>query len=196
MGEKYKGKTMALSTRRRLVGEILHHARKLPSLPLARDCNIASLIAVRSRLAEPPSWIAIFMKAYALVARDRPALRRMYLSVPYPRLYEHCRSECALIVEREYQGEMVVLTGKMINIEDKSLSEIDLNIKFFCNAEVWSVSEFRQMLRMRAIPSACGVSACGGCSIGRVPGVLAVPAPSRCPAWAALASNRFTRLVH
>ena len=68
MGEKYKGKTMALSTRRRLVGEILHHARKLPSLPLARDCNIASLIAVRSRLAEPPSWIAIFMKAYALVA--------------------------------------------------------------------------------------------------------------------------------
>jgi len=79
----------------------------------------------------------------------------MYLSVPYPRLYEHCRSECALIVEREYQGEMVVLTGKMINIEDKSLSEIDLTIKFFRNAEVWSVSEFRQMLRMRAIPSGC-----------------------------------------
>jgi hypothetical protein len=152
MAERSRGKTIALSTGRRLVGEILHHARKVPSLPLARDCNLALLAAARSRLLEPPSWTAIFMKAYALVARDTPALRRMYLTVPYPRLYEHDRSECALIVEREYQGETVVLTGKMIGIESKPLAELDLHIKFFRNAEVWSVSEFRQMLRMARYP--------------------------------------------
>src|SRR5207249_6818960 len=134
MVERSRGKTIALTTGRRVVGEILHHARKVPSLPLARDCNVAPLVGARSRLAEPASWIAIFMKAYGLVARDTDALRRMYLTFPYPRLYEHDRSECALIVEREYQGETVVFAAKVVGIEHKSVAELDGHIDFFRSA--------------------------------------------------------------
>jgi hypothetical protein len=150
--ERFGGRVIPLSTGRRLVGEILHHARKIPSLPLARDCQIAALAEARSRLATPPSWMAILMKAYGLVALDRPELRRMYLTFPYPRLYEHNRSECALIVEREYQGETVVLAAKLVGIEHKSLLELDGHIHFFRTAEVWTVSEFRQMLRLACYP--------------------------------------------
>jgi pyruvate/2-oxoglutarate dehydrogenase complex dihydrolipoamide acyltransferase (E2) component len=153
MAETLKSRVIPLSTGRRLVGEWLHHARKVPSLPLARDCQIAPLVEARSRLAAPPSWTAILMKAYGLVARDNPELRRMYLTFPYRRLYEHDRSECALIVEREYQRETVVLAAKFVDIERKSLAELDGHINFFRTAEVWSVSEFRQLLRMACYPT-------------------------------------------
>src|SRR5262245_17950240 len=112
MGER-KGKTIALSTGRRLVAEILHHARQVPSLPTARLCRVPDLLAARSDAAGPPSWVAIFLKAFAVVARRFPELRRAWLRYPYHRLYEHPYSECAVVVEREWQGEPTVLVGRL-----------------------------------------------------------------------------------
>ena len=51
------------------------------------------------------------MKAYALVGAEHAPLRRSLLEFPWPRLYEHPWMNCALAIERTYQGEEGVFVG-------------------------------------------------------------------------------------
>src|SRR5262245_24620747 len=119
MVKKGRGKVIPLSVGRRLVAELLHHARKVPSLPLARTCQLAALAAARRQSSPGPSWMAIFLRAYALVAREVPELRQAWIRYPWPHLYEHPHSDCAVLVEREVAGETVVLATKLRGPEDQ-----------------------------------------------------------------------------
>lgn len=152
MSKEAKGRTVALSAGRRLVDELMHHAKKVPSLPLARVCQIPDVADARAAMDRPPSWMAIFMKAYALVARDIAELRRAYLPYPYARLYEHPHSSCALLVEREWQGEATVLGAKVLAPEHAALPEIDGHLRHFREEEVLKISPFRQLLRLGRVP--------------------------------------------
>jgi hypothetical protein len=152
MSPSRKGARLRLSPARRLVVEYLHHARKVPSLPLARSFNVADLARARSWLRPAPSWFAVFMKAMGLVARHRPELRRAFLHWPYPRLYEHPQSECAFLVEREWAGEPVVLGAKVRGPEDQALADLDAHLCYFKETPVWEVSPFRQALRLGRVP--------------------------------------------
>src|SRR5262249_41858826 len=125
------GFRVPLSPARKMVLELLHHARKVPSLPLAQTMYMPALVAARQAACPRPSWVAIFMHAYALVARDQPALRRAYLPYPWPHLYEHPESVCTLPVERDWAGEAVVLGAKVRAPEDQSLAAIDGHLKEF-----------------------------------------------------------------
>ena len=77
-----------------------------------------------------------------------------YLTFPYHRIYEHPCSECSLLVEREWQGEPIVLGAKIVGIEDKSLAQLDGHIERFLPIldDVWNISDFRQLLRMAGYP--------------------------------------------
>jgi hypothetical protein len=134
-----------------MVAELLHHARKVPSLPLSRRVNVRELAELR-RDAGRPSWLGIFMKAYGLVARRYSELRRAWIPYPWPRLYEHPFSEPAVLVEREWQGEQVVLAGTLRAPEDKSLGEIDEVLRWFRDTPVWEVGSYRQILRLGRLP--------------------------------------------
>ena len=76
MAELPKGTCLRLSPARKVVMELMHHARKVPSIPLSRTFNVAGLVAARQDAAQPPSWVAIFMRAWALAAQKHPDLRR------------------------------------------------------------------------------------------------------------------------
>src|SRR5258708_3988773 len=95
-----RGLVMPLSLGRRLVVDLLDHAKRVPSLPLARDCWIEPLIRARAAASPSPSWTALFMKAYGIAAARIPELRRAYIPYLWARLYEHPRSECAVLIER------------------------------------------------------------------------------------------------
>jgi hypothetical protein len=103
-----RGRFIPLSPVRKLVVDLtrLH----VPSVPVQRMMNIAELVEARAVAKGRPAWSAIFAKAYALVADEIPLLRQAYIKLPTPRLYEYPRSTVSMVVEREYQGEMVVLT--------------------------------------------------------------------------------------
>lgn len=146
------GKTVPLTVGRKLVHEILHHARKVPSLPLARTCQIAPVVMARRQALPAPSWVAIFMRAYGLVARQHPELRRAWIPFPWARLYEHPHSECAVLIEREWQGEPTVLVGRIHAPESTPLSVIDEHLRQYQTEDVWSVSPFRQFLRLGKLP--------------------------------------------
>ena len=88
--------------------------------PVAGSPALPALVAARKLGASRLSWVAIFAKAYALVAERNTHLRRNWLSFPWGRIYEHPVSECAVLVEREWQGEEAVLAAKhaIVTVEE------------------------------------------------------------------------------
>src|SRR5205823_6545553 len=92
----------------RFIGDLLHFARQVPSVPVQRRMNIAPLWAARQQAFPQPSWCSLFAKAYGMVAADRPELRRAYLSFPWPHLYEHPISIVSVAIERCFEEEDAV----------------------------------------------------------------------------------------
>jgi hypothetical protein len=153
MSEPRKGVRVPLSPARKIVGELLHHARKVPSLPLKRPLNVAALAAARAGSPHRPSWVGLFLKAYAQVALTRPELRRSYVPFPRPHLYEHPTSECAVLVERDWADEKAVLAAKIRAPEHQPLAAIDAHLKRFGTAPFDEVSDLRQLARLARLPA-------------------------------------------
>lgn len=152
MSNPRRGAHLPLSPARKMVLELLHHAHKVPSLPLARSLDVSLLAGARNDQPNRPSWIAIFMKAYGLVSLRHPALRRAYIPWLRPHLYEHPQSECTLPIERTWQGEQVIFGGKIRAPEQFTLEQIDARLRHFKEAPVLDVNYFRQILRIGRLP--------------------------------------------
>lgn len=144
---------LPLSPYRKLVIEMLHHARKVPSIPVARTMRLRDLVRVRVSLPSRPSWTAIFIRGYGLVAREFPELRRAYIPWPVPHLYEHPFSIAAVVVERQLGEEPVLLAAKIRTPENCSLTEIQHHLDRFKEAPLEQVSEFRQLRRLGKMPA-------------------------------------------
>ena len=56
-------------------GDVAIVARHIPLFPVERTMQIAPVAEARDRTATRIGWAAIFMKAYAIVARETPVLR-------------------------------------------------------------------------------------------------------------------------
>lgn len=152
MSRRLKGIRLPLSPARRLLMEMLHHARKVPSIPVARQMNVAALAQARARSAAPLSWTALFLRAYALVGQRFPELRRTYIPYPFPHIYEHPRSVGALVIEREMAGETVLLAVKIRTPEEMSLETMQGHIRRYKQSPIEKVSAFRQLLRIGRLP--------------------------------------------
>jgi hypothetical protein len=151
MSETRQGRCLPLSPARKMVLEILHHGRKVPSLPLSKRMRVRELAEARQAGAHV-SWTAIFMKAYGLVAQRRPELRRAFIPYPWARLYEHPVSCCGLVLEREQDGEPIVVGGKLRAPETRPLTEIDDHLRLLRSAPLHEISDFRQWLRLGRFP--------------------------------------------
>lgn len=151
MNDPGKGRWLSLSPARKMVLEILHHGRKVPGLPLSKVMRVGELAAARQAGAGV-SWTAIFMKAYSLVAQRHRELRQAYIPYPWPRLYEHPFSECALLLERELDGEQIVLGAKLRAPEFQTLAALDETMRTFREAPIRDVGYFRQWLRLGRLP--------------------------------------------
>ena len=68
-------RTHRLDAQRLLVADIVRLSRRIPIFPVDRVMEVAAVERLRRQSPVRIGWAAIFMKAYALVARDRPALR-------------------------------------------------------------------------------------------------------------------------
>lgn len=141
-----------LTPNRRALNAMLDYARQIPTVPVARRLNLSQLMQARSAVPQPPSWSAIFMRAYALTCLARTQLRRCWLSWPYPRLYEHPSNVCAVAVEREWQGAHEVFYGLVRHPETHTLAFIQNYLVRLQTAEVSKVAKFRSTLRFGKLP--------------------------------------------
>ncbi|HZZ81877.1 MAG TPA: hypothetical protein VFE62_25475 [Gemmataceae bacterium] len=146
MSEDRKGRRLALSPARKMVMEVLHHAQQVPTLPLSKVVRVHALASARSSGAFV-SWTALFMKAYGIVGQRNPELRRAYIRFPWPHLYEHPISECGLLVEREHEGENIVLGAKIRAPELHTLAQLDGFLRHFRETPVMEIGNYRQWLR-------------------------------------------------
>src|SRR3712207_5422328 len=104
-----RGRYLPLSRPRRLVGDLMHFSISVPRVTVQRRMTLAPLLAARRALCERPSWTAIFVKGYALLAQEIPEFRRAYVKLPWPHLYEYPESVAAITHERDFEGEKAVL---------------------------------------------------------------------------------------
>jgi hypothetical protein len=146
------GKKIPLSLPRRFVGDILHFAKRIPSIPMQRTMRLADVIEARGRLPQRFSWCAIFMKAFSLVASRRPELRRTYIPFPRGYIYEHPINVASFSLERNYQGEEGVFMARIAQPESISLRVLDQIVRAHKTAEIESVESYRQALWLSSLP--------------------------------------------
>ncbi|WMT72266.1 acyltransferase [Bradyrhizobium sp. Ash2021] len=147
-----RGTIRKITIPRRLVADLMHASIRVPFVSLARPLNIRNLIEVRAQLQRPPGWAAIFVKAFALVAQDEPALRTLYVKWPYARLYELPRSIAMVTIARVEDGQDCVLLQKVNAPDEAPLTEVDAELRHAKEAPVDEVPAFRKMLLATRLP--------------------------------------------
>jgi hypothetical protein len=149
---KSVGRSYPLSPFRRLVTDLMFFSRQVPAVTVERRMDLAALVAARRRCTPRPAWAVVFAKAFALVARSLPELRRSYMAFPRGRLYEHPYSILALNVERHLAGEAVVVQCLIRRPENRSLAELDGIVRSYQNEPVERMRWYRRALAMSKVP--------------------------------------------
>jgi hypothetical protein len=146
------GRKIPLSLPRRFIGDLMHFAQRVPSVPVQRRMNLAPVVAARQAAASRPSWCSIFTKAFSLVAARWPELRRAYLSFPAPHLYEHPVSVASIAIERKFQDEDAVFFGYIATPEQRSLMELDVQLQHLKEQPIDKIGSFRRVVRISSLP--------------------------------------------
>lgn len=147
-----RGTTRTISLPRRLIIDLMRASRDVPFVSLARTLNVRPLLEARSLAARPPGFAAIFVKAFALVARDEPTLRTLYAKWPRPCFYEMPRNVAMVAISRIEDGEPCVLTQRVGDPDRLTLVEVDAIIRQGKEAPADQVPAFRKILRTTRLP--------------------------------------------
>lgn len=146
------GRWRSLSVNRRMIAELMAACRSMPIITIERRMQLGELVSARNALPDPPSWVAIFAKAYALAAVKRSELRRAYMPYPWPHFYETEGSVASIAVERDYCGESTVFFGQYFRPEEQSLDQLQKAIEHWRDTPVGEVRDFRRLLKFMRLP--------------------------------------------
>lgn len=124
----------------------------VPFVSLSRPIDVHSLVAARHLLARPPGLAAIFVKAFALVARDEPVLRTLYAKWPWPHFYELPRSTAVVAVARVENGEDCVIMERMPRPDSLPLADIDARLRHTKQAPLEDVPDYQRIVRLMRLP--------------------------------------------
>ncbi len=147
-----RGRAIPLPKSRRLVIDLLHFARTIPTVPVQRRMHLAPLIAARAACAEKPRWTAIFAKAYALAGAEFPVLRRAYVKFPWPQLYEYPLSTASIMFERDYEGEPSLFSYMIRDPGRLAVDALSRQIGQIAATPVEQVKDFRRNLQIASMP--------------------------------------------
>ena len=146
------GKYYSVSYFRRLVTDLMQFAATVPSVTIERRMDLSRLVEARQACTPSPTWSAIFIKAYALVAVRTPALRTSYLKFPWPTFYEHSINIATLNVDRQVADERVVLQVHIPSPETRTLHDLDALIHDYQQQPVENIPAYRTAARMSHVP--------------------------------------------
>ena len=130
----------------------MHASRGVPFVSLSRSLQVRQLAEARAGAPRPPGWAAIFVKAFALVARDEPTLRTLYAKWPWPCFYELPRSVAMVAIARVENSEDCVLPQRIGGPEALTLAEVDALIRHAKQAPIADVPTFRKIMRATRLP--------------------------------------------
>lgn len=146
------GRYYPVSRFRRLVIDLMHFSATVPSVTIERRMELAALSAARQKREPSPTWSAIFIKAFAVVAARTAPLRTSYLKFPWPRFYEHAVNIATLNIDRQVAQERVVLHAQLASPESRTLRELDAVIDDYIKQPVDNLPSYRKAVRMSRVP--------------------------------------------
>jgi hypothetical protein len=141
-----------LSLGRRLMSDALYFSRPNYISGGERVMKLADVIAARETLSCPPSWAAIMTKAFALAAREHPAMRQVFLEFPWGHIGQYESQVGSVAITRRVADEDVILLARLPNPENQSLRDLDATLRFFQQTPVGEISSFRAAIRLARLP--------------------------------------------
>jgi hypothetical protein len=147
-----RGRAIKLSPSRRLVGDLMRFSIGVPRVTVQRQMNLGPLQQARMAQQRKTSWTVLFLKGYALLSQDVPELRRAYVKLPRPQLYEYPVSIASVAHEREYEGERIVLLSTIKDPEHRPIGEIEELFLAARSKPVQEVKQFRKALKFARAP--------------------------------------------
>jgi hypothetical protein len=135
-----------------MIIDLLYFATGIPTVPVQKRMSLGPLLAARAACHERPRWTAIFTKAYAVVAQEYPELRRVYVKLPWPQLYEYPTSTAKILIERDYRGESVVCPVSIKDPAHQLLRDIASWIEHAATAPVEDIKDFRRWTQFARLP--------------------------------------------
>ncbi|MBS3649834.1 hypothetical protein KEU06_14575 [Pseudaminobacter sp. 19-2017] len=148
-----RGRPLKLSAPRRLVSDLMHFSIGIPRVTVQRRMNLGPLIRARAALHPRPSWTVLFLKGYGLLSAATPELRRAWVKLPRPQLYEYPQSVGSIAFEREHEGEQAVMLGLIKGPEEHSIPELSAWVEKMRSRPVMEVKEFRRALKTARLPA-------------------------------------------
>jgi len=149
---KTKGRTLRVSPYRRAVVDLMHFSQQVPAVTAERRIDLSPLMAARAACTERPSWTVLFSKAFAMLGRDHPVLRRAYLKCPWARFYEHPHNIAAINIERRLPDEDIVLFCLIRSPENRTLAEMDAMVRHHRDTPVKDLRCYQRSSGMGNIP--------------------------------------------
>ena len=147
-----RGTVRKITAPRRAIIDLMHESIRVPFVSLARPLDIRLLSETRAQVSPRPGWAAIFVKAFALVAREEPVLRTLYVKWPMPSLYELPRSVAMVAIARVEDGEDCVMPQRVTAPDEMTLDEVNALIRYAKDAPIDEVPAFRKMMRTTRLP--------------------------------------------
>ncbi|TCL75975.1 hypothetical protein [Rhizobium sp. BK251] len=147
-----RGRALKLSASRRLVGDLMRFSIRVPRVTVQRQMNLGPLQQARTTWLRKPSWTVLFLKGYALLSQEVPELRRAYVKLPRPQLYEYPLSVASVAHEREHEGERIVLLSTIKDPEHRPIQELEALILTARSSPVLEIKEFRRALKFAKAP--------------------------------------------
>ena len=140
------------------VSDVARLAREIPLFPVERTMQLGPLAAARAAVGNTAAakatrvgWAAVFLKAYALVAREMPVLRTWLVQgVLRPRLATAAESVATLAVNRIEDGEDRLFWARLVAPEARPLPEIQ---QFIADCATKPVEDmFKRQLQLEMVP--------------------------------------------
>jgi hypothetical protein len=147
-----RGQPKNISLPRRLICDMMRASMDVPFVSLSRSLQIHPLLEARAGAAAQAGWAAMFVKAFAIVARDEPILRTVYAKWPWPTLYELPKSVALVAIARVEDGEECVLPQRIGAPEAMALTAVDAEIRRAKTAPIEDVPMFRKIMRATRLP--------------------------------------------
>lgn len=136
-----------------MVADLSWAALRVPRCVMSARLHLPRARAARAAMPQPrPPWTAIFAKAFALTALERPTLRQLHASLWRLRLLRLDHAIGCVLVEREHLGEPTLNLARLVQPHAMTLPEIAAVLHEAKHAPPAANKMFRRMLGFAAKP--------------------------------------------
>jgi hypothetical protein len=147
-----RGTKRKISLPRRFLIDFLHASTRVPAITFSCPLDVSPFMTARAKATIRPGWAAVFVKAFAIVAKEEPVLRTLYVKLPWPHFFELPRSVAMVAVARAENGEDFILPEKVPVPEEQSLAAIDAAIRRAKTAPIEEIPNFRKIMMATRLP--------------------------------------------